>query len=100
MHEIRKDYRLINDEEIETWTGEFCSANTVEVEVGTNGYKGGDTGHGSRTYFRFKDLACTDVSIKCTEDEVEIELGGDTELETFIQSLEFALKVLKEQSKE
>ena len=100
MHEIRKNYRLINYKEVETWVGEFCSANIIEIEIGTNGFKGGDTGYGSRTYFRLKDLANTDISIKCTDDEVEIELGGDTELDTFIQSLEFALKVLKEQSKE
>jgi len=104
-HEHKKAKRIVGDTEIETQTVELTSANILEIEVGTNGYCGGDTGHGSRTYFRLKDLASTDMEIKIItgdygDDGVEIILGGDTELSTFIGALEFAAKVLKEQSKE
>lgn len=101
MHEVFRNERTVNGVKFETWKAELCNANILEVEAGTTGYKGGDTGHGCRTYLRIKDLASTDLCINGTEsEEVTIELGGDTELNTFIQALEFALKVLKEQSEE
>ncbi len=100
MYEVTRDYRLVNGEEVETWKAEFMNANVLEVEAGTTGFKGGDTGHGGRTYFRLKDLGSTDIVARCSDEEVEIEFGGDTELQTFIQSLEFTLKVLKEQIEE
>lgn len=89
---------------VETISAEIVSANIIEVEVGTTGHCGGDTGHGGRTYFRIKDLASTDMNAKITGEscgnagEVEISFGGDCELDTFIQALEFALTVLKNQS--
>lgn len=48
--------RIINEKTVETLTKEFLAANAISVEVGTNGFKGGDSGHGSRTYFKLKDL--------------------------------------------
>ena len=82
--------------------------NVMQVTAGTNGHQGGDTGHGGRTYF---SLACdaTDMRVKVIEkyrgacyetedaDTVEIVFGGDAELDTFIQALEFTLQTLKEQ---
>lgn len=84
-----------------------------EVTVGTNGPKGGDTGHGGRTYFSIEDYP-GDMDICCeligeeytygddfyNEDVVkrkgvQISLGGDIELESFIESLEFAVAELK-----
>lgn len=97
MYEATKGYRLVNGEKVETWKEEFVHANVLEVEVGTTGFKGGDTGHGGRTYFRLKDVGNTDIMVSCNNGEVEIELGGDAELQTFIQSLEFTLNVLKNQ---
>lgn len=98
MYEVKRDYKMVNGKEVETWTAELLGINILEVEVGTNGFKGGDTGHGSRTYFRLKDLGSTDIVASCDEGEVEIEFGGDAELESFIESLEFSLKVLKDQA--
>lgn len=100
MYEVKRDCRTVNGEDVETWKAEFWNANILEAEVGTTGFKGGDTGHGGRTYFRLKDLGSTDIIARCSEDEVEIEFGGDAELQTFVQSLEFALKVLKDQIEE
>ena len=80
---------------------EIVNANIIRVAVGTNGFKGGDTGHGSRTVFEIEDLASTDMQVDVEKDGalVRLRFGGDTELETFIEALEFALETLKEQSK-
>ena len=108
--------------EIPIQCAEITSANILSVEAGTNGFHGGDSGHGSRTHFAIEDLASTDMRIsfhadKCVggkleTDEtgllvhgvdlhcsrIEIDLGGDCELETFIQALEFAAKTLRQQA--
>ena len=86
--------------------------NVLQVTAGTNGYQGGDSGHGGRTILKIEDLASTDLRVKVKErsrgtaselieaDSVEIVLGGDAELDTFIRALEFAVQTLKEQTKE
>lgn len=100
MEYINAARRIVDGKIVETLVADAVSANILEIEIGTNGYKGGDSGHGGRTFFRLKNEACTDISIhKIDDDEVTIELGGDTELATFIECLEFALKTLKEQTK-
>ena len=47
--------KLYDGTEITTYTRDVVSANILQVEAGTTGYKGGDTGHGGRTYFRIED---------------------------------------------
>lgn len=102
MYEIKRCEKEVNGMVIETWKSEITSANILEVEVGTNGYQGGDSGHGSRTYFSIRDLASTNINVELLKDNNNqtegfvLELGGDCELETFTEALEFALKVLKE----
>ncbi|WP_157581339.1 hypothetical protein [Spongiibacter tropicus] len=82
---------------------EFTSANILEVEAGTNCPQGGDSGHGGRTLLRLTDQASTDIRVKvdgkeiALSDSVEIILGGDCEFETFVSSLEFAVKVYRQQ---
>ena len=106
MYEIKENRReLFDGTEITTYTRDVVSANILQVEAGTTGYKGGDTGHGSRTYFRIKDLASTDINIRSHTDsyggsEFEVTLGGDCELETMIRALKFITKVLEEESEE
>lgn len=105
MYETKLNTRIVKGEEIETWEREFYDANVLSVEVGTNGYKGGDSGHGSRVYLRFTDEGGTDLNARVHTTpygttEIEITLGGDAELSTIIKALKFALKVLKEQSRE
>lgn len=93
---------------VPTAINEFSSANILSVEVGTNGFQGGDTGHGGRTYLRIKDEGCTDLRCRvkasgrmhrfgnaCSANEIEIILGGDTELGTFSSALRFAADVLE-----
>jgi hypothetical protein len=100
MYEVSKDSREIDGIEVTTWTTEIFRANVLEVEVGTNGYRGGDSGHGSRTYVRIQDLGSTDMRVRALDVDhcagLEVLLGGDCELVTFIESLEFILKALKE----
>ena len=87
---------------------ECWNANGLEVSVGTNCPKGGDSGAGGRTYFQIKDLASTDLEATIYEDSgsstgigaVEIRLGGDAECDTFIEALEFAVATLKRQRAE
>ena len=55
MYEIKENRRRLKDgTEISTYTRDVVSCNILEVEAGTTGYRGGDTGHGGRTYFRIK----------------------------------------------
>lgn len=93
---------------VPTAINEFSSANILSVEVGTNGFQGGDTGHGGRTCLRIIDEGCTDLRCRvkangkwhnydnvCGVNEIEIILGGDTELGTFSNALRFAADVLE-----
>jgi hypothetical protein len=106
MYEIKENRRTLHDgTEITTYTRDVVSANILQVEAGTTGYKGGDTGHGGRTYFRIQDEASTDMDVKpiitrygC--DGFEVTLSGDCELETMIRALKFITKVLEDESEE
>lgn len=80
---------------------EIYSANILGVSVATTGYCGGDSGHGGRTYFSLEDLSSTDMSVRFTPDEMsngklEIMLGGDCELDSFIEALRWAADKLEE----
>ena len=107
MYEIKEKRRMLPDgTEITTYTRDVVSANILEVEAGTTGFMGGDTGHGGRTYFSIKDAACTDMDVRVLRDRFgnsegfEVMLGGDCELETMIRALKFITKVLEEEAKE
>lgn len=107
MYEIRENRRKLKDgTDITTYTRDVLSCNLLEVEAGTTGYMGGDSGHGGRTYFRIKDEGGTDMDIHVIRDrfgttsELEVTLGGDCELETMIRALKFITKVLEEESEE
>lgn len=107
MFEIKKNHKVLPDgTRVSTFTRKVASANVLEVEVGTTGFKGGNAEHGSRTYFRITDLGNTDMFVKTVRrlsgntGEVEFILGGDCELETIIRALKFVVKVLEEESAE
>ena len=106
MYEVTERRRKLEDgTEITTYTREVISCNILQVEAGTNGFQGGDSGHGSRTYFRIQDEASTDIEInlitsRCGCEGFEVTLGGDCELETMIRALKFIVKVLEEESQE
>ena len=104
MFAITEGTRKIYGKDVTTFTREVISANLLEVEAGTNGYQGGDTGHGSRTYIRIENMGGTDIRVnplgRDGEDGVELFLGGDCELETTIRALKFITKVLEDGAKE
>ena len=106
MFEIKENDRILPDgTEITTYTRDVISCNLLEVEAGTTGYMGGDTGHGGRSYFRIKDNGGTDMEVNTSVDRygcrsLEVVLGGDCELETMIRALKFITKVLEDESKE
>lgn len=77
---------------------EIVDANILRVRVGTTGPKGGDSGHGCRTYFGIFDESNTDMRIRKVSNGFEVLLGGDSELKTMIEALEFITKKLKEKS--
>ena len=93
----------IDHEQVQTWQADFISANILSVTVGTNGTKGGDSGHGSRTILKLtNDCAAWYCNTVRDSDDgylrgLELVLEGDTELMTFINGLEYAAKVLRKQ---
>lgn len=100
MYAITEKERNIDGATITTYSREIYSANVLEVEAGTNGYQGGDSGHGSRTYFRIENAGGTDIESHLIgpygTDGIEVSLGGDCELETIITALKFITKVLED----
>ena len=52
---------------------DFGLFNTLTVTVGTNGYQGGDSGHGGRTYISIEDTGCTDIEARASELDSIIE---------------------------
>lgn len=81
---------------------QFLSCNELVCRVGTNCPCGGDTGHGGRTVFELHDLAGSDMGIEIVPNEhgadgVRIVLGGDSEVETFVQALTWAAETLRKQ---
>lgn len=92
--EIQTAYQLIAD------------INQLGVEAGTNAPKGGDSGAGGRTYLRISEQGGTVWRVTVVDEggdshsfdsptEIAITLGGDSELNTMIRALEFALAALK-----
>ena len=109
MEDIKRNIRRIDREFIKTVKTEMVNCNILEVETGTNGYHGGDTGHGGRALVRLSDAASTDMRCLISGeiagysqtyeiyfshvDSVEIVVGGDAEIETLIDSLEFIVNL-------
>ena len=83
----------------------ITNANILQVSAGTNCPQGGDAGHGGRTYFKIENQAGTSMVIKVngnetdlsTDGNFEVILAGDTECETFLRALKFAVNVLENQ---
>ena len=104
MFAVNENTRNINGTEITTFSREIYNANVLGVEAGTTGFRGGDSGHGGRTYFRIMDLGGTDIRARTFgidgDEGFEVVLGGDCELETIITALKFITRVLEDEAKE
>ena len=93
--------KVVSDKKVTTLTKQIYDFNVLEVEVGTTGYKGGDTGHGGRSYIRIQDLGSTDIKIRKLGNKygenkgVEIILGGDAELRTILRAFHFIAETLE-----
>lgn len=85
----------INDRGYSTW---IALDSGCEIEVGTNGFHGGNRSHGGRTYFRFSPCG-QDIAVKLLNNEgaFEINAEGDWELDTLIYAFDTAAKILKRQ---
>ena len=96
--------REIDGWKVVTWERNFVDACLLSVEVGTNGFHDGDSGHGSRTCIRFQDHGSTDLRCSTNQhdqdhcDSIEIVLGGDAELRSIKEALRWILMVLEIQS--
>lgn len=110
MYAIEENDRLVDGIHVPTFKREIISANILEVEAGTTGFKGGDSGHGGRTFFSIEDGANSDLRVKLVKNEgspvyietlelkrIEVMLGGDCELESIVTGLKFITKVLEDQ---
>lgn len=96
---VKRSTRVVNGIEVPILRKEIIDANSLYVEVGTTGFQGGDTGHGGRTFFLLHNAASTDIEADAIfPDKVAISLGGDSELRTFIEALEFAADTLRKQA--
>ena len=106
MYEITARQKKLGDgTEITTYSRDIYDCNILSVEAGTTGYRGGDSGHGGRTYFRIKAEGGPDMHVETHTDrygctEFEVTLGGDCELDTMIKALKFITKVLEDEAKE
>ena len=89
---------------------EAHSANALAVEVTTNTPAGGDAGHGGVTVLVLEDLASTSWSIEVMNEEgvssvcsdpcrLTLIFRGDTECETLIKCLDFAVKHLRKRQR-
>lgn len=74
----------------------FNNACLLTIEARTNGYQGGDAGHGCESVLGFQMDGAMEVRVRGTK--VELVFGGDAELEGLIEGLRWAAESLKEQS--
>ncbi len=105
MYEIReREKELPDGTKITTYERDVISCNILEVEAGSTGYRGGDSGYGGRTYFRIEDQASTDIRVKPIGEKgkggFEVFLGGDCELQTIIEALKFIAQALEDKAKD
>ena len=102
MYEIKRGFKTIDGRQVVTYSRNCVGANMLKAEAGTTGYRGGDSGHGGRTYFSLTDLSGTDIRASRSRkaDGVQVLLGGDSELDTVIEALKFIVQVLEDQREE
>ena len=92
---------VINTPKPETFKKQLTSANILLVEAGTNTPQGGDASHGGRTVLQLIDEGSTHWSVSIdgqppqTLGTLRVELGGDTEADTFMRALQWALQVYR-----
>jgi hypothetical protein len=81
--------RLIQDEQGTEAYIEILDACVLGLRVETNGFQGGDSGHGGRTVLAFANIASVNLDIESDDYETRIILGGDAELYCLAEGLRF-----------
>lgn len=81
---------------------EITSANIIQATIESNGYHGGDAGHGGFVSLEIKDLAstCMDVEVDRSVGDLErvkLTFRGDCEKETLLAALKFFVQALEEE---
>lgn len=84
-----------------------CETPFTTVTCGTNGYKGGDWSHGSRTYIKVEGGSISDYQIRKIDESkdgsssgFELAVGGDCELDSMIETFEAIASSLKNMKNE
>ena len=89
---------------------EVIGANVLAARAATNGYQGGDAGHGGHSYIELEDMGGTAMEVSVNDEKIEeifatgetlnpkvrIDVFGDTELMTLINALRFMADALEE----
>ena len=88
----------MEESQMKTLGASVANFNILGISVSTNGFQSDVFSHGSKTVINISDEAGSDI--KCTNLNASgscfrIELGGDSELQTIIESFEFAAKALR-----
>lgn len=105
MYSVDKHKIKLSGEEITTFSRTIADACTYEVEAGTNGFKGGNTKAGSRTFVEIRASSNSDliaISNAGQDDKrkvVTFFASGDAELYGLLNSFKFVVKVLEDQIK-
>lgn len=81
---------------------EITSANIIQATIESNGYHGGDAGHGGFVSLEIKDLASTCMDVEVDRhmgdlERVKLTFRGDCEKETLLTALRFFVKALEEE---
>lgn len=95
-----EDIKLCDKKE----SAEFGFFNVIGATVATTGYKGGDSGHGGRTYICIEDVADSDFHARASQlpsstSKLEIMAGGDSELDSLIEALRWTADTLERLAK-
>jgi hypothetical protein len=72
------------------------------VTVGTTGPKGGDSGHGGRTILKLDAGTSCDFRMRLNDEDpwihgdgISLLVGGDMEMDAFLEALRFAVRELE-----
>ena len=98
----KKKTRMVDGVKVQTVATEISHFNTFAAEAGTTGYMGGDSKKGGRAFIKIIDMGNSDVYVERNADGkgFTMRVGGDSELDTLIDSLDFIVSTLKKQKNE
>lgn len=106
------EIKKVKEDDMVGYNAEIVSANILNAKACTNGYHGGDAGHGGHSYIELQNSSCSCMQITVSDEDgvvfqteegvagqsVRIDMRGDTELYTLIESLRFMADALEDAS--